>query len=198
MVVCNLSAFAAPWGGVPQEERGGHRKRSPKCVLSELRWSKPPRASGSRLPYLPAECVYPKATFYTKLAIKTLGPLFACLALWMPVLWLLVMKVRLNMFDKHNQARRERLGQRMQYWSTMATYLSTLLLEIILPSVSTTIAQTFMCAEIGGERFLRQQLTISCERSAERSWWLSYGIGMGVIYPVRAAAPSIPPGLHIL
>ena len=60
--------------------------------------------------YLPAECIYPEATFYTKLAIKTLGPLFACLVLWMPVLWLLVMKLHLRMVVRHNQERRARLG----------------------------------------------------------------------------------------
>ena len=141
--------------------------------------------------YVPAECVHPEATFYTKLVIKTVGPLVACLFMWMPALCLLVAKLYLNMVDRRNHERRAQLEQRIQYWSTMAIYASTVFLELILPSVSTTIAQTFMCEEIGGKKFLREHLILSCKHSDERSWWVSYATGMGFVYPVRAAsAPS--------
>ena len=101
------------------------------------------------------------------------------------------MKVRLHVTDRRNRERRERQEQCIQYWSTIAIDVSTLILELILPSVSTNIAQTFMCEEIGGKKFLREHLILSCKHSDERSWWVSYAAGMGFVYPVRAAsAPS--------
>ena len=102
-----------------------------------------------------------------------------------------VLELHLNMFDRRNHERRAQLDQSIQHWSTVAIYASTVFLELILPSVSTTIAQTFMCEEIGGKKFLREHLILSCKHSDERSWWVSYATGMGFVYPVRATiAPS--------
>ena len=59
--------------------------------------------------------------------------------------------------------------------------------------MSTTIAQTFECEKLedkhgADKRWLRAQLTLSCEHSrAGRPGWEAYATFMAVLFPVRRA-----------
>ena len=137
------------------------------------------------LTYVPAECVHPESTFYTKLVIKTIGPIIICALLWLPVLCVLVLKLHQNVRDKRNTRRKDKLDEQLVRFRTSAISVSLLFLEISLPSISSTIAQAFMCEEIGGERYLSAHLTMSCEPSSNRVWWESYASVM--IFGTRSA-----------
>ena len=54
-----------------------------------------------------------------------------------------------------SKANKRALGEALGY--------TALFLELILPSTSTTIAETFVCDQLGDERFLRADLTIACD-----------------------------------
>ena len=44
------------------------------------------------LSFLPAECIFQEADFYTKLVLKTVGPIIICTLLWLPFLSLFISK----------------------------------------------------------------------------------------------------------
>ena len=53
------------------------------------------------------------------------------------------------------------------------------------PTVSTTIAQTFACETIDGEKFLRAQLTQTCDASsARRRSWRNFALFLILAYPI--------------
>ena len=135
------------------------------------------------LSYVPAECIFLGSTFYTKLVIKTVGPLIVCALLWLPVLCLFVKKLRLKNSRKRDAEAERAVEKELQEYRTSAITYSMLFLELILPSVSTTIAQTFECEELGGKQWLRAQLTLSCQNSG----WKAYATFMAVLFPVRRA-----------
>ena len=112
--------------------------------------------------------------------LKTVAPIVICMGLW------LVPLKRWTTGDKP--------------WppaARMAAKRSLILLELALPSVTTTIVQTFMCDSYGSEedRFLRAQLTLRCngftddddyqsEESDRRKLFVSYAWAMFVVYPI--------------
>ena len=138
------------------------------------------------LSYVPAECIFLGSNFYTKLVIKTVGPLIVCALLWLPVLCLFIKKLRLKSSRKRDAKAEQALQKELQEYRTSAITYSMLFLELILPSVSTTIAQTFECEELGEKQWLRAQLTLSCKGTrAGRSGWKAYATFMAVLFPVR-------------
>ena len=58
-----------------------------------------------------------------------------------------------------------------------------LFLELILPSVSTTICETFVCFELDDGRYLRAQFSLSCDSEEHRSWF-AYAVVMAIVYLV--------------
>ena len=123
--------------------------------------------------YAPPECVNPSATFYSKLFIKTTGPLMVLAVLWMPPL------ARLARRTWRGELRGERLGFRS------AGFWSLLLFELILPSVSTTISETFVCRTFDdGSKFLRVQLNLACDGSSDRNFWVSWSVVFFVLFPI--------------
>ena len=66
----------------------------------------------------------------------------------------------------------------------IAAKLTLLGLEMITPSVTTSILQTFACDEYDDGWFLRAELTIQCGRSnAHRRLWLFFAGLMVAVYP---------------
>ena len=74
-----------------------------------------------------------------------------------------------------------------------AGYLTLVGLEIITPTVLTTVLQTFVCEEIDGGWFLRAQLTLECDETGHRHAWQAYAAVCAVVY--LAGAPYI--SLHV-
>ena len=62
-----------------------------------------------------------------------------------------------------------------------------LFLEVILPNVSTTICETFICERFDDGRYLRAQLSLSCD-SDEHEWYAAYASVMFVVYVVIVPA----------
>ena len=119
---------------------------------------------------IPMGCAFPKATFYSKLVAKTMGPLVPILLLWArPTFHTLTGAVK---------------WQRQQSARFAAKY-SLLWIELTLTSVSTTIVEAFKCSEFDNESFLTAQLSLSCDISSpRRAAWVSYSIVAVLLYPL--------------
>lgn len=116
--------------------------------------------------FVSLRCMVPRTTFYTVLVMKTIGP-FCVIAL--------LFCFPLACYS----ARRPYRGA----WHTSAR-LSLLCLEIVLPSVTTTVMETLVCDEFDDGFFLRSQLSIACDGSPNRTTWVLYACLMMLVYPV--------------
>ena len=70
-----------------------------------------------------------------------------------------------------------------------AAELSLLLLEVVCPSVTTTIVQMFVCDRFdGGDGqellYLRADLTLECDASSARRAYLGFAVAMIFVYPL--------------
>ena len=117
----------------------------------------------------PPGCAAPHWNFYDTLRSVTLVPLAVLTLFWLYTLYSLSRKA-------DSKAKKRALGEALGY--------SALFLELILPSVSTTIAETFVCDRLGDEQFLRADLTIACDGGEERIWWQLYAMFFILVYPV--------------
>ena len=120
--------------------------------------------------YIPIECMLPRASFYTRLAVKTLGPLIMLGCLWLRALVYIPWKTV-------SKAGRSQAVHQTLKWTLI-------ILELILPSISTTIADAFSCTTYDDGCFLQVQLTIACDDSPYRRSWKTFAILMILIYPV--------------
>ena len=118
------------------------------------------------LAVVPVDCMLPASTFYTKLVLKTVGPIGLIAVTWLYPLSHLAMR------KPHEKATRD------------AAHVSLLFLELVLPTVSTTIAQTLVCERFSNGYFLRAQLTIPCNASPTRKLWIVYSVVMLVVFPL--------------
>ena len=119
------------------------------------------------LTFFPLGCSVQNATFYTNLTISTtvlpLGPV---------VLLCICAALRTN------------AGKRNAAWQSAAK-LSLQWIEMVLPSVSTTVADALVCISIDGKQFLRASLTETCDlSSARRRRWREFAIAMVAVYPI--------------
>ena len=122
------------------------------------------------LGFLPMNCVLPESSFYTKLLIKTVAPIVPLALLWSRPL-------AYTFTGAHETRRLASLH--------LAAKMSLVWLELILPSVSTTIIETFVCSEFDDDMFyLNAQLTIPCNGSSRRVMWLALAGFAVAIYPV--------------
>ena len=110
------------------------------------------------------------------------------------VIWLYPLS-HLAMRTPHEEAARD------------AAHVSLLFLELILPTVSTTVAQTLVgreersdhtkhcclstlfyctqvCERFDDGYFLSAQLTIPCNASSARKLWIAYAIAMLFVFPL--------------
>ena len=107
---------------------------------------------------------------YTRLAVKTLGPLIMLGCLWLRALVYIPRKTV-------SKAGRSQAVHQTLKWTLI-------ILELILPSISTTIADAFSCTTYENDSFLQVQLTIACDDSPYRRSWKTFAIMMILIYPV--------------
>lgn len=120
------------------------------------------------LSVLPVRCAFQSANFYHYLLVKTLGPIAFVMSMWLYPLGCVL-------------ARRPTAGARRS-----VAYCGLLFLELVLPTVSTTIAQTLVCDSFDDGMFLRAQLTIPCNGRRRRKLWVAYSISMLAVYPLGA------------
>lgn len=145
--------------------------------------------------------------FFAKLVTVTLMPLgivaALCLIFWIQFGWLRQQKrrERLQQQAQRNYDSRTRYrwkqGWDAQYDALRNTYLSYIfyLTYFILPMVTTTIFQAFLCVNVdpSGETpeepswYLAADMSISCETSYYYSW-RAYAIIMVLVYPVGIPA----------
>jgi hypothetical protein len=120
--------------------------------------------------FVPMGCMLPDASsFYSKLVIKTVGPIVPVALLWT---W-----PAFHVITGANKLRQEPSAR-------FAAKYSLLLMELVLASVSTTVIETFSCSEFDGDYFLNAQLTRACDRSPKRVAWIVYGCISVAAYPI--------------
>ena len=61
------------------------------------------------------------------------------------------------------------------------------ILELVLPTVSSTIATVFVCDSFDEGHYLREQLTLACDDSQARTYWCLYSGLMALVYPFGAS-----------
>ena len=118
-----LSQFTAILGGTGESSGDGAFPEPAATFASGLGV-----ANFDLLSYLPVGCEgLDLSSFYAQLKIKTLGPFVVVALLWIPALWLRL----IGRFHLRAQA--------------IASDFSLTVLELLLPSVSTTVFQTLIC-----------------------------------------------------
>ena len=117
------------------------------------------------LRFVPMSCVIPGGmSFYWRMCIKTLIPPGVTFLLF---LWPFSLKVR------------------CQSWLAAArtvAYVVLLGIEVVAPSVATTVLQTFACDRFDGDWYLRTELTLSCDDSVQRRAWQAYAVIATFVY----------------
>ena len=115
--------------------------------------------------YMPPECANEKTNFYGKLVMKTIGPLCLIMLLWAHPL----LKTARGEEDAGERA--------------AASFRLMLFLELVLPSVSTTVVET--CEKFDDGRFLMVQLDLSCDHhDTLRLFWVLYAGLFALLYPI--------------
>ena len=119
--------------------------------------------------FIPLGCVVNDSTFsfYTKLLVKVVGPIVPLVLLWARPLT-----------NFTGGARRDHSVRFAAKWSLVW-------LELVLPSVTTTIVETYVCRRFdNGELFLNAMLTIPCDGSHRRRSWVLFASLAAAIYPL--------------
>ena len=116
--------------------------------------------------FVPVGCLAPTTTFYDLLVFKTVAPLGAVTLMWTPAAAMHI--------ARKDSAPAARTAAR---WSLF-------LMELIVSSVSTTVVQTFICDEFDGGDYLSAQLTLACDGSEQRRYYLGYAVFMVLVYPI--------------
>ena len=65
-----------------------------------------------------------------------------------------------------------------------AKRLAFLFLELTLPSITTTLINVFNCERFDDGAFLRESLTLACDNSDQRSFWVAFAAVVLVAYMV--------------
>ena len=68
--------------------------------------------------------------------------------------------------------------------------LSLLLLELTLPTITTSLIQVFVCDRFENGSFLREQLSLACDKSGERLQWIVFAAGALVVYLIGGTLPQ--------
>ena len=117
------------------------------------------------LSFVPLSCGFP-TDFYSILLIKSLGTL---VPVGMLGIYPMTLRIRGKPYDDASQ---------------FAKRIALIWLEIVLPSVSVTIASAFVCEEFEHGFFLRAQLTLACDGSDRRMAWVYLASLMTLLYPI--------------
>lgn len=119
------------------------------------------------LQFVPMSCAVSSGIdFYWKMCIRTLAPIGAVLVLCLWPLSCIALR------KPYVPAARK------------AAKLALILLEVMTPSVTTGVIQTFTCDKFDSGWFLRDELTLACDGSARRRKWVAVASVFIVVYPI--------------
>lgn len=113
--------------------------------------------------------------------LKTLGPIALLAVIWCRPL---ALHMRLALLtarfvdedpDAGGASLVAALRHRIKHIVSQTTAWTLLALDLILPSVTTTIADTFSCERFDTGDFLLAQLSLACDDSPYRRRWEIYG-----------------------
>jgi len=132
------------------------------------------------LQFAPMGCILPNASFYNRLLIKCFGPI-------VPIALMMAWPVSLIL-----------TGNDSEYATQFALRGIMVLLELLLPSISTTIFQTFGCVEFDDGFHLREQLTLLCDGSGRRKTWVAIASLMALFYPIGEGNTKNHPSAFVI
>ena len=115
---------------------------------------------------VPLGCVVRGASYYDKVLFKSTAPL--------GILFLLAC------FPMSKKLR----SQPSEAASRSAKRLALLLLEVTLPSIATSLIQVFICQKFDDGAFLRESLTLACDDTYQRTFWVVFAAVALVAYMV--------------
>ena len=118
------------------------------------------------LGFVPLGCVTSDVTFYHKLAVKVFAPLVI-----IGLLWCYPLSKALH-------------GQPNEEASRTIKRVVLLMLELVLPSITTSLIQVFICSKFDNGSFLREELTLSCDDSGQRARWVAFTVAGLLAYPL--------------
>ena len=124
--------------------------------------------------FVPLGCLVPTASFYDRLVFQTLTPLIIVALLWTPAAIAYVT-------GKPSMTSATRIAARF----------SLFLVELLVSGVSTTIVRTFSCDKFDDGWFLSAQLSIACDDSNVRRFYLTYAVFMLLAFPVGEPRPVL-------
>ena len=75
-------------------------------------------------------------------------------------------------------------GETVEEASRTVKRVILLLLELTLPSITTSLIQVFICTRFDNGSFLREELTLACDDSDERVSWVAIALIGLVAYPL--------------
>jgi hypothetical protein len=124
---------------------------------------------------VPVGCVFRSTTAYDLFLFKIVSPLAVVALLWIYPSW------RFMTYGYHHDL-----------WQSAARY-SILFIELVLPMVSTAVAEIYLCNYYDGSYHLRIELTLPCDASAQRRTWVAIASVALVVYPIGASVKVTTP-----
>ena len=116
------------------------------------------------LGFVPLGCVASGVTFYHKVVFKVTAPAGIIILLWCYPLYY-------SMRGLPNTAEKTKLKG-----------LAMLLLELVLPTISTSLVKDFVCQQFDSGAFLAEELTTRCDDSTQRALWVAFASISLVVY----------------
>ena len=83
-------------------------------------------------------------------------------------------------------------GQPSDEASNTVKRVALLMLELTLPSITTTLIQVFLCDRFDDGAFLRAMLTLRCDDSDTRARWVAFAVVGLVVYPLGGESRNNP------
>ena len=117
---------------------------------------------------VPMGCVLRNVNTYHVLLFKTLSPLAAVCLIWTYPLWRYLRR------DSYDEAR------------LTAARISLVFIELLLPMISTSIAEIWQCSTFEDGSYMRVELTLPCDDSAQRHGWVAVASISLIVYPIGA------------
>jgi len=127
--------------------------------------------------FVPVGCVFSGLTVYHLLLFKTVSPLLVVGLMW-----------------TYPLSRYLRRKSYAEAWLSAARS-SLLLIELLLPMISTTVAQVFLCTTFDNGSFVQVELTLSCDDSVQRRGWVMVALAALIVYPLGARRAEARRGL---
>ena len=120
--------------------------------------------------FVPLGCVASDMTYYHKTVFTVSAPVVIIIMLWCHPLYI-------SMRGRPNAAE-----------TTKAKGRAMLLLELVLPTISTSLVKVFVCQKFDDGVFLAQELTIHCDDSTQRVLWIAFAATSLAVYMIGGAS----------